>query len=193
MHRAPALLELGLGHIGQPTGLDVEPLIDLGLRGDVLVNVARLVAQVQHHAVFHRLVVLVGVDVRPEGFDTLLLVALEQRRPSEANHHGPRQQFLHCLVELTGLGAVALIYEDEDFALGVEILGQVAANVLDERIDVAFLCRAELVYQRSDQPLVAGVEHAHQVGTAPRAMDVLADALEDLLDLLVQFGAVGDE
>ena len=89
------------------------------------------------------------------------LSLLSKRRPGEANHHGPRQQFLHCLVELTGLGAVALIYEDEDIALGVEVFGQVAANVLDERIDIAFLCRAELVDQRGDQPLVAGVEHAH--------------------------------
>ena len=145
LHRAPALLELGLSHIGQPTSLEVKPLIDLGLRGDVLVDVARLVAQVQHHAVAHCLVVLVGVDVRPEGFDTPLLVAFEQRRPGEADQHGSRQQRLHRVVELTGLGAVALIYEDKDIALGVEVFGQVAANVLDKFIDVAFFGRAELV------------------------------------------------
>ena len=79
-HRAPALLELGLRHVGQPSGLELEPLIDPGLRRDVLVDVARLVAQVQHHAVAHRFVILVGVDVRPEGFDAPPLVVLEQRR-----------------------------------------------------------------------------------------------------------------
>ena len=69
LHRAPALLELGLGDVGQALRLELEPLIDLGLRGDVLVDVARLVAQVEHDAVAHRLVVLVGVDVRAEDLD----------------------------------------------------------------------------------------------------------------------------
>ena len=96
-------------------------------RGDVLVDVARLVAQVEHHAVAHRLVVLVGVDVRAEGLDAASLVVLEQRRAGEADQHRVRQQRLHRLVQLAGLGAVALVHEDEDLALGVEALGQVAS------------------------------------------------------------------
>ena len=69
LHRAPALLELGLGEVGQPLGLGLEPLVDLLLRGDALVDVARLVAQVEHHAVPHGLVELVGVDVAAEDLD----------------------------------------------------------------------------------------------------------------------------
>ena len=90
LHRAPALLELGLGQIGQSLGLGLEPLVDLRLRGDVLVDVARLVAQIEHHAVLHRLVELVGVDVAAEDLDALLLVGLQQRRAGEADEHGVR-------------------------------------------------------------------------------------------------------
>jgi len=81
LYGAPALLELGLGEVGQPLGLQLEPLVDLRLRCDVLVDVARLVAQVQHHTVAHRLVVLVGMDVGAEGLDAAALVGLEQGRP----------------------------------------------------------------------------------------------------------------
>ena len=76
LHRAPALLELRLGQIGQPLGLGLEPLVDLRLGGDVLVDVPRLVAQVEHHPVLHRLVELVGVDVAAEDLDAPLLVGL---------------------------------------------------------------------------------------------------------------------
>src|SRR5207249_9678048 len=81
----------------------------------------------------------------------------------------------------------------EDLALRVEPLRQVAPDVLEEGIDVTFLRCAELVDEGGDQPLVAGVENLHQVGAALRAVDVFADALEYLLDLLVQFSAVGDD
>ena len=129
LHRAPALLELGLGDVGEPLGLQLEPLVHLRLRGDALVDVARLVAQVEHHAVAHRLVVLVGVDVGAEGLDAAALVALEQRRAGEADQHRAGQQRLHRLVQLARLGAVALVHEDEDLALGAKALGQVALDV----------------------------------------------------------------
>ena len=62
LHRAPALLQLGLGQVGHALGLELEPLVDLVGRGQVLVDVAGLVAQVEHHAVLDGLVELVGVD-----------------------------------------------------------------------------------------------------------------------------------
>ena len=121
LHRAPALLELRLGQIGQALGLGLEPLVDLRLRGDALVDVPRLVAQIQHHPVLHRLVELVGVDVAAEDLDALLLVRLQQRRAGEADEHRARQDGLHRLVQLAGLGAVALVHEDEQVALGPEV------------------------------------------------------------------------
>ena len=58
----------------KPFVFGLEPLVDLLLRRDVLVDVPRLVAQIQHDLVLHRLVELVGVDVAAEDLDALLLV-----------------------------------------------------------------------------------------------------------------------
>ena len=50
-------------------------------------------------------------------------------------------------MEFAGLRAMALVHEDEDFAFGVETLGQGALNVLEEGINVALIGRPELVNQ----------------------------------------------
>ena len=47
--------------------------------------------------------------------------------------------------------------------------------------------------QRTNQPFVAGIEDVNQIGPVAGAVDVLADALEYLLDLFVQLGPVGDK
>ena len=64
-------------NIVQSLGLGREPLVDLRLGGDVLVNVPRFVAQIQHYAVLHRLIELVGVDVAAEDLDALLLIGFQ--------------------------------------------------------------------------------------------------------------------
>ena len=46
------LLELAQRHVVEALGLGLKPLVDLGLRRDVLVDVPRLVAQIQHHPSF---------------------------------------------------------------------------------------------------------------------------------------------
>jgi len=93
--RTPALLELGAGQIGQSPGLGLEPLVDPLRRGKALVDVARLVAQIQHHAVRDRLVELVGVDVAAEDLDALPPVRLQQRRAGEADEQGLGQDGRH--------------------------------------------------------------------------------------------------
>ena len=98
-----------------------------------LVDVPRLVAQVQHHALAHRLVELVGVDVAAKHLDALLLVRLQQRRAGEADEQRIRQQRLHGLVQVAGLGAVALIHEHMEIALGLEVGGSFLMR-LDERL-----------------------------------------------------------
>ena len=45
----------------------------------------------------------------------------------------------------------------------------------------------------ADKPGGAGVERGDEVLAASRAIDIFVDALEDFFDLLVQFGAVGDD
>ena len=42
-------------------------------------------------------------------------------------------------MELAGLRAMAFVDEDEDLALGIEVFGKIALNVLEEGVDVAFL------------------------------------------------------
>ena len=55
---------------------------------------------------------------RAEGLDAGGLVGLEQRRAGEADEHRAGQQLLHGVVHLAGLGAVGLVDEDEEVALG---------------------------------------------------------------------------
>ena len=126
LHGAPALFELGQGVVGETTGLGLEPLIDLGLRGDALVDVAGFVAQVEDDTVAHSFVVFVGVDVGAEDFDAGAFVALEQGRAGEADEGGVGQQRLHGLVQLARLGAVTFVDEDEDLTFGAEVGGQAA-------------------------------------------------------------------
>ena len=196
LHGAPLLLELGAGQVVQALGLGLEPLVNLGGVGQPLVNVARLVAQVQHHALAHRLVELVGVDVAAKDLDALLLVGLEQGRAGEAEKQGIRQQRLHRLVQVATLGAVALIDEHMQVALGLEV-GRQLLDGGDEGLGtggaVVVALAAKLVHQRADQRLGAGVERGDQVVAAAGAVNLFVDALEHLLDLFVQLGAVGDD
>ena len=96
------------------------------------------------------------MDVAAEDLDALLLVGLQQRRAGEADEHRVRQDGLHRLVQLAGLGAVALVHEDEEVALGREVRRQRLLQLLDVAGDVADLLAvflaAELVDQRADQP-----------------------------------------
>ena len=182
-----------LRRVGQSSGFKLEPLINPILRGNILVNITRLVTQIQHHIVAHGLIVLIGMDIRSKGLDTPLLVSLEQRRPGKADQHCARQHSLHRLVEFPGLGAVTLIYKDEYLALCTKPFRQVAADVLDECVNITFLRRTKLVDQRTDQPLVASIEHMHQISAATRTINIFTNAFENLFDLFIQFRAIGDD
>ena len=59
---------------------------------------------------------------RAERLDARGLVGLEQWRAGEADEHRARQQLLHRVVHLAGLGAVGLVDEDEEVALGGKTL-----------------------------------------------------------------------
>ena len=52
---------------------------------------------------------------------------------------------------------------------------------------------AELVNQRADEPLLALVQGVEQIRAAAGSVDLLVDAVEDLLDLFIKLGAVGDQ
>ena len=163
-HGAPLLPELRPGQVAEPLGLEIEPLIDLRLRRDVLVDVTRLVAQVQNHLVVHRLIVLVGVDVRAEDLDTALLVGPEERGSRKADERGSGEDGLHGLVELAGLGAVTLVHEDEDLAGRAETARHMFLDVAHVLVDAAFLGTPELVDERTDQRLGGVAKHLRKVG-----------------------------
>ena len=171
-------------------------MIDLGGRGDVLIDVPRLVAQVEHDPVADRLVELVGVDVGAEDLDAGLPVGFQQRGSGEANEQGIGQQSLHRLVQLPGLGPVTLVDKHIDVALGREPDRQRLFHRLDIAGDIATLIvvlAGELVDQRAEQPRVGLVESGDQIGAALGPHDLFVHALEHLLDLLIEFGTVGDD
>ncbi len=155
LHGSPLLLELRAGQVIQPLGLGLEPLVDLVAVGQRLVDVARLIAQIQHHALAHGLIEFVGVDVAAKDLDAFLLVRLQQRRAGEADKERIRQQRLHRLVQVAALGAMALIDEHMDVALGLEVRWQ-----LLERIDE---CLGALVTPRrcSLPPNLCTSEHSN--------------------------------
>src|SRR5450755_899136 len=132
LHGAPAFLEFGTGQIGHAIGLGLEPLVHLGGRGQALIDVAGFVAQVEHHAVIHGLVELVGVDETAERCQAGFFVRLEQGRASEPDEHRAGEQLLHGPVHNARLRPVRLVDEDEDIALGNEALGDGRLKLPDE-------------------------------------------------------------
>ena len=139
LHRGPLLFKLLLAQSGETLGLGVEPLIYLLLGFDSLIDIPRLVAQIQHHAITHRLVELVGVNVRAEYFDGFFLVQLHQRRAGKTDKQRLWQQALHGPMQLAGLGAVALIDKDKQLALGAEVRGQAATHISNKIIRAAVI------------------------------------------------------
>ena len=88
------------------------------------------------------------MDVTAEHFETRRLVLLEQWCAGEPNEHRARQQRLHRLVQLTGLGAVALIHEDKQFA---DCRTRLLLQLLDKSVEIIHAFLAELVDQRAEQ------------------------------------------
>ena len=176
LHRAPLLLQLVLLPVVQPLGLGLEPGIDLVLRAEPLVDVPRLIDEVEHHLVLDALAELVGVDVAAEDFQAGLLVLLEQRRAGEADEDRVGHHRLHHAVQLAALRAVALVHEDEHLAHRLAGLG---LQLLDEGVEVVHVLAAELVHQRAEQARLGLAELAHQVAAAAGALDRLARLGED--------------
>ena len=190
LHRAPLLAQGGLLPVVQALGLGIEPRIDLVRRAEALVDVPRLIDEVEHHLVLHRLAELVGVDVAAEDFEAGLLVLLQQRRAGEADEDGIGQERLHGPVQLAALGAVALVHEDEQLAHRRAGLG---LQLLDERSKSSTPFRPNLWTSEQSRRGLAWPSWRHQVAAAAGAVDGLARLGEDALDLLVQLVAVGDD
>ena len=149
LHRAPLLFQLFFLPVVQRLGLGVKPLVDLVLRSQLLVNVAGLVHQVQHHAIFHGFAEFVGVDVAAKYFQAGGFVFLEQGRAGEADEHRIGHQRLHHAVELAALCAVAFVHKYKHLThRGAGLRLQVFDKCVKVRIGI-FGRRAKLVHQRA--------------------------------------------
>ena len=142
MQRAPFLTQGLLLPVVQPLGFGVEPGVYFLVRSQALVDVARFIHQIEHDAVFHRLAEFIGMDVAAEDFQAGLLVLLEQRRAGEADEDGIGQHGLHHAVQLSGLGAVALVDKDENLA---HRLAGLRFQFLDELFEVISVALPELM------------------------------------------------
>ena len=174
----------------QPLGLGLEPGIDLVFGAKALVDVPRLIDQVQYYLVLDALAELVGVDVAAEHFQTGLRVLPEEGRTGETDKYGIRHHRLHHAVQLAALGTVALVHEHKHVARGQAGL---AFQLLDIGVEVVHVLAAELVHQRAQQAWRRLTELGHQVAAALASGDGDARTREHALDLFIQLVAVRDD
>src|SRR5712691_3172355 len=88
---------------------------------------------------------------------------------------------------------MALVDKDVEVAFGLEARWHTAFHFLNKPPNVALFFASKLVDECAGQPRCGGVESIDQILSAFCAVNVFVDALKHLLDLLVQFGAVGDD
>ena len=190
LHRAPLLPEFIPLPVVQRLGLGVEPSVDLVLGPEPLVDVARLIDQVEHHLVLDGLAEFVGVDVAAEYFQAGLPVLLQQRGAGEADEDRVRHHRLHHPVQLAALGAVAFVHEHEHLAHRLARLG---LQLLDESLEIIHVPAAELMHQGAEQAWRGLAKLTHQVPPAAGALDRLAGLGKDPLDLFVELVPVSDD
>src|SRR5699024_1760205 len=90
LHRAPLLFQPSLRQIREVASLRLEPLVHRSRALQLLLDLPRLILEVEDNSVANALVELVGVDERSECLDARLLVTLEQWRTGEADKHRSR-------------------------------------------------------------------------------------------------------
>ena len=135
------------------------------------------------------------MDIAAKDLDGLFLVLLQERRAGEADEHGLGQDGLHGLVQLAGLGAVTLIHKDKELALALEIAGQLALNIIDKAggFLILILAQTKLMNQRAEQPRLGLSQPGHQINAAFGPAYFLIHANEDLFNLLIKLGTIGDD
>src|SRR5690606_7439059 len=107
-----------------------------------------------------------------------------------------RQQRFHRFMQLIGLRAVALVHKDKEVALSLKVGRERFFNFFCEGSDVSFLLEplsAKLVDERAEQPRIGLAEFCDEVRSAFGAVDAFVNAGINLLDLLIQLVAVGDD
>ena len=82
-------------------------------------HLACFVFQVQDNPIFHRLMMLVGVDVGTKHIVGSLAVLSKQGSAGKADEYGAGQPALHLVVHVAALGTVAFIHQHIEVALRV--------------------------------------------------------------------------
>ena len=121
-------------------------MVDLRRRAQRLIDVARLVNKIEHHAVFDRFAELVGVDVAAKDPQARRLVLREKRRAGEADEYRVGHHRLHHAVQLAALRAMALVHENEYLAHG---RARLRLQLFDEGIEIVNVLTTEFVYECS--------------------------------------------
>ena len=199
LHGAPLLLELRLGQVVQSLGLGLEPLVDLLLRGDAS---GRCPAPRSANPAPR--------PRAPPGRTCRCGCSGRTPRCSSACRPSSSGVPVKPMNSALGSSAFIALCRSPDWVrwhsstntwrspLALKS-GRQLLDGLDERLGAivallfAIVLAAELVHQRAEQRFLGAVQLVDQVRAAGGAVDVLIDALEHLLDLLVQFGAVGDD
>ena len=88
------------------------------------------------------------MDITTKHFQAGLLVLLQQWRACEADKHSAWHQGLHHTVQLTALGAVALIHKHKQIAHG---LAGLRCKVFDKLLKIIHTTPAKLVHQGAHQ------------------------------------------
>ena len=100
----------------QSDGFCLKPSVNAFLGSDVLRDISRLIAQIQNDTVSDALIELIGMDITAEDLQTGLFVLLKERRTGKADEERVGNNRLHCLVELAGLCAMALVHKHRNVA-----------------------------------------------------------------------------
>ena len=198
LHIAPNLFQPCLGSGHQSPSLGFKPGIDPILGHDFLGDIPVFIPQIQNHTVCNTFIELIAVDISAKHLNAGSLVRFQQRCAGEAHKDGIGHNGLHGQMQFAGLGAVALIHKYENIVLCTEVGGQRGLQLFN--IPVIVLCcsfsaaLAELMHQRTKQPILMGVQPGQQIGATLGTDNGFIDTLVIPLNLLIQLITIrGDQ
>ncbi len=163
----------------------------------MLIDVPRFIAQIQHHAIGHRLIEFVGMDIRAKYLHGFFLVLLHQRCTGKADKQRIWQDGLHGFMQFAGLSAVTLIDKHKQIALNLKILGQGFFQFFNKGIGrtliFTFGLPTEFMHQGAHEPRIGLIQRGDQISAAFTAVNRFFHTGKDFFNLLIQLGAVGDD
>ena len=192
LHGAPFFAEGGFLPVVESLGFGIEPGINFGFGAEGLVNVAGFVDQIEDDFIFDGFAEFVGVNVFAKDFEAGFGVFFEEGGACEADEGGVRHEGFHGAVEFAVLGAVAFIDKYKDVA---DRLAGLGFEIGDElfKVFVFEVALTKFMDEGAEESGGGFAELGHEVAAAAGAIDGFACVGEYVVDLLVEFGAIGDD